>query len=475
LVAVLIAAVLLGTGKKASAGEVLREPAASTGLFPWTGSIAAPNAPTSVPLPTTSVPPPGAPKATGAVLTAVRGDRAGLYGGTLELTVCDKNKLINFLEQNPSQGAAWASVQGIPSSQIRSYIGALTPVILAADTRVTNHGFVNGRPTPHQSVLQAGTAVLIDSLGVPRARCYCGNPLLPPQLTRSAPVYTGQSWPGFDPGRVVAVQPAPAPITNLTVINTNTGSPINITVGGPTTTTTAPPATVPGQPPATTATTLPVVTVPGQGPPPPGPPPPGSLPPETSPPPTTAPPPPTTAPPSTSWQLVSVRYSDQLNNNPSYHATRTPTGTGGQIALTTRGGGGLCDNLSEDVHFTWTFSRDVTTLNNGEAVNVSLQGATDKLDPTCNGGLAGKAFIDLRGSDQFQGFDTSGGQTHDGQRITGASGSDAFAYPADRCCVTSPLGVASSASDPAHPETNFVLSIEGYGIEFWVIYTYRQG
>jgi hypothetical protein len=40
-------------------------------------------------------------------------------------------------------------------------------VILQRDTRVTNHGFRNGRATPTQSILQAGTAVLVDEYGVP--------------------------------------------------------------------------------------------------------------------------------------------------------------------------------------------------------------------------------------------------------------------------------------------------------------------
>src|SRR5947209_5725368 len=96
---VLVAA---GSNKKASA-EVFLEPTKSDGIFPWTGSIADPNAPTSVPLPTT-VPPAGAPsttvKATAAVV-AVTGDRAGIYGGTLDNKVCDKDKLITFLEQHP--------------------------------------------------------------------------------------------------------------------------------------------------------------------------------------------------------------------------------------------------------------------------------------------------------------------------------------------------------------------------------------
>jgi hypothetical protein len=45
---------------------------------------------------------------------------------------------------------------------------------------VTNHSFVDGRAVAFQSILQAGTAVLVDQDGVPVARCRCGNPLLKP-------------------------------------------------------------------------------------------------------------------------------------------------------------------------------------------------------------------------------------------------------------------------------------------------------
>jgi hypothetical protein len=80
------------------------------------------------------------------------------------------------------------------------YIDSLTPVLLRSDTRVTNHGFRDGWATPYQAVLQAGTAVLVDNTGVPRARCACGNPLTPPQAVPTTPTYQGTPWPGFTPG-----------------------------------------------------------------------------------------------------------------------------------------------------------------------------------------------------------------------------------------------------------------------------------
>ena len=80
--------------------------------------------------------------------------------------------------------------------------------MLTADTRVTNHGFKDGKTTPRQAVLQAGTAVLVDNTGVPRARCGCGNPLLPPKAVTGTTKYVGDAWKGFTPSNVRAIAAA---------------------------------------------------------------------------------------------------------------------------------------------------------------------------------------------------------------------------------------------------------------------------
>ena len=87
-------------------------------------------------------------------------------------------------------------------------MAGLTDVILAVDTRVTNHGFRNGSAYAIDSVLQAGTAVLVDSFGVPRVRCYCGNPLLQAHFLADEPTITGTAWEGFDLDNAVVITPA---------------------------------------------------------------------------------------------------------------------------------------------------------------------------------------------------------------------------------------------------------------------------
>lgn len=109
-----------------------------------------------------------------------------------------------FLADNPTLAEAWAGVHGIAPDDIEAFVATLTPVQLLSDTRVTNHGFADGRATPRQSVLQAGTAVLVDEFGIPRARCACGYPPLEPQAAETTPTYTGNRWTGFTPTRVAA-------------------------------------------------------------------------------------------------------------------------------------------------------------------------------------------------------------------------------------------------------------------------------
>ncbi|WP_131742389.1 DUF6777 domain-containing protein [Actinomadura roseirufa] len=137
------------------------------------------------------------------------GDSPGLYGGTRRASSCDQRKLVEFLQANPAKAQAWARVQGIPVGEIARYVSRLTPVLLRADTLVTNHGYRDGRATSEAAVLQAGMGVLVNGFGVPAVKCNCGNPLTRPEKeisTRGAS-YTGRSWPGFTKKNVTKVSP----------------------------------------------------------------------------------------------------------------------------------------------------------------------------------------------------------------------------------------------------------------------------
>jgi hypothetical protein len=177
----------------------------------------------------------GGPPATTTV-ASLSATRPGLYGGTRDLGSCDVEGMIAFLQAEPEKAAAWAAVQGVAVADLPTYLRSLTPVVLRADTRVTNHGYRDGRATPRQAVLQAGTAVLVDEFGIPRAKCMCGNPLLPPVPTAVTPTYVGPPWPGFSPTTVVVVQNVQQTVIDQLVVADLDGDgyfPVSDGVAGP--------------------------------------------------------------------------------------------------------------------------------------------------------------------------------------------------------------------------------------------------
>lgn len=158
------------------------------------------------------------------------GTTPGLYGGSNDEAVCDAGTLVAFLEDHPDEATAWASVQGIGPDGIADYVAGLTSVVLTTDTLVVNHGFANGQATPRDAVLQAGTAVMVDDTGVPRVKCGCGNPLLPPN---SGSVDLGNvtgAWDGFDAGQVAVVDPGQT-AESLEVVDVETGDTITQPIG----------------------------------------------------------------------------------------------------------------------------------------------------------------------------------------------------------------------------------------------------
>jgi hypothetical protein len=94
---------------------------------------------------------------------------------------CNRETLIELLNESPERKEAFAEVLEIEVEEFEDYIRSLTPAVLSRDTRITNHGFREGASYAYQSILEEGTAVLVDSLGEIVVRCYCGNPLTPPR------------------------------------------------------------------------------------------------------------------------------------------------------------------------------------------------------------------------------------------------------------------------------------------------------
>lgn len=263
IIIVLAVLVFSGSGGGKAAGASVRTEPVSSAQSPF-----APPQGTDMPPSQPVMPPPN---------TQASGGTAGLYGGSLNQQVCDKTQMITYLQNNPDKGAAWAGVLGIQQSEIPSYINGLTPVILRSDTLVTNHGFSNGKATAHVSVLQAGTAVLVDDKGEPVSKCYCGNPLTAPPSYTSPPTYYGPTWSYWHGGyNYTTVAASTTTINIFVLVDVHTGTTLYMPAGG-----TTPSATNP----AATPSPQPV--------------PPSSAPPVTSSPPRTSAPPPSTTPAST--------------------------------------------------------------------------------------------------------------------------------------------------------------------------------
>jgi hypothetical protein len=260
--ALVVAVVLVGGGvtavalkpKQASSTPLYLEPAASAGIRPFTPSlippaVAIPAAPTTTtlePAPTTTSTAAG-PTTTAKLPTGTKepevhkvvGTTPGLYGGSGDQKVCDPDWIAAFLQQHPDKAAAWVTAlnadptlkwsggRPLEVADIPQYLSELRAVVLRYDTRVTNHGFLNGKATPHQSVLQAGTAVLVDSMGVPRVRCACGNPLLPPRLLNRVR-WRGIAWAHVCEGGCEEKIPAPTPCDVLLVLDPVSGQQVEV-------------------------------------------------------------------------------------------------------------------------------------------------------------------------------------------------------------------------------------------------------
>ena len=231
-VVVVVVAAIVGSGfvilfvdtGTAAGASISLESAQSAGIDPFTRTVAigeVADFPTHIAPITRTVTASLSTDTTTGGLTAT-GNAPGLYGGTGNNGVCDPHQLADYLTRTPAKAAAWAATLGITTKQIPAYVATLTPVVLTTDTRVTNHGYANGAATPRQSILQAGTAVLVDHYGIPRVKCGCGNPLTEP-TSQPIPTTTGTPWTGYTPDQVTTITPAPRPQPDLTLTNITTG------------------------------------------------------------------------------------------------------------------------------------------------------------------------------------------------------------------------------------------------------------
>ena len=239
----LVAGYLVTSGEDDSAGgQIILEPIGQTITDDFAGDLDLSPTGSSIANILPGLPPLGSGIAAALSGLEADGDEPGLYGGTRDAGTCDVEQLVAFLtdSDNADKAEAWADTLGIDVDDIEDFVGGLTPVRLRFDTRVTNHGFVSGAASPFQSILEAGTAVLVDDEGVPRVKCNCGNPLTEPEdggglsedeaFDESVIANPDDAWEDFDPEDVVVVSPG-GPVDKFVLVDIETGEIFERPVG----------------------------------------------------------------------------------------------------------------------------------------------------------------------------------------------------------------------------------------------------
>ncbi len=145
------------------------------------------------------------------------GDTAGLYAATTPPS-CNNADFLSQLQADPTKLAAFGGVFGLGAHDVPAFVNSLSPVVLRANTSVTDHPYQDGAFLEQPAVLAAGTAVLVNSYGEPTVKCFNGNPLTAGPETADAitvvpttRVIANYSFTSIDNTRVVVVPGKPDP------------------------------------------------------------------------------------------------------------------------------------------------------------------------------------------------------------------------------------------------------------------------
>ncbi|MBA3908094.1 MAG: hypothetical protein H0X35_15660 [Pseudonocardiales bacterium] len=154
-----------------------------------------------------------------------RGDTPGLYGQAGD--ACDPDALVTALQRD-GRAAAWARAAGRSDDDAEATIKTLTPLVLRTDVLVTEHAWSSDpAASVYRAVLQAGSAVLVDDRGLPRARCASGNPLGPPAVALGTDL-AGTPWRWFSPSAVTLVTDAEHPLTKIVALDLDSGTTVDV-------------------------------------------------------------------------------------------------------------------------------------------------------------------------------------------------------------------------------------------------------
>lgn len=148
---------------------------------------------------------------------------------------CDPEKLVEELDSRPAAKAEWARVLGIDEEEVEDYIQTLEPKILETDTMVTNHGLHNNTAYARPSVLEEGTAVLVDPQFSLRL-----DQVLPPELFTTTTRMTTTTPPEWNNMRRAGNGPTSTTTTTVDEESTTTVDEESTTTAGEGSTTTVP-------------------------------------------------------------------------------------------------------------------------------------------------------------------------------------------------------------------------------------------
>ncbi|MET7767510.1 DUF6777 domain-containing protein [Nocardia sp. NPDC005366] len=161
----------------------------------------------------------------------VVGSEPGVYGGLRNQATGGRDEIVAFYETHPDRARAFVDAlradpafdetggSSLQVSGLADYLRTLTPVISRIDIRVTDHEFADGKVSARESVLQAGTAILIDLFGVPRVRSISGSPLTVSTPSNRIPDFTGSRWPQFQPGFIAAMTASSSPQSKFILVD----------------------------------------------------------------------------------------------------------------------------------------------------------------------------------------------------------------------------------------------------------------
>lgn len=154
------------------------------------------------------------------------------------------------------------------------------------------------------------------------------------------------------------------------------------------------------------------------------------------------------------------------------------TATGGGVTITMHDDGTLCGGSggTETVSYQWGFSKDVTTLANGDSFQARTDASKVSSSGTCTtGGLAARSSYIISGigggSLPLTAFDRTPETDRFGGTTIGASADPSLGVQQTSFGI---ISVGTTPSDPAKPEAGFEVTFGGPGYEFYALYIYEQ-